>query len=32
MSVLDPYCSADAFWQAFVPLWEREQVVSGSDA
>jgi hypothetical protein len=29
MSVLELYCSVDAFWQAFAPLWEREQVVSG---
>jgi hypothetical protein len=26
MSILDLYCSVDAFWQVFAPLWEREQV------
>lgn len=29
MNVLDLYCSVDAFWQVFAPLWEREQVASG---
>ena len=29
MSVLDLYCSVDAFWQVFAPLWEREQVAAG---
>lgn len=29
MSILDLYCSVDAFWQAFEPLWEREQVAQG---
>ena len=25
MSILDLYCSVDAFWQRFEPLWERHQ-------
>jgi hypothetical protein len=29
MSMLDLYCSADAFWQVFAPFWEREQVAVG---
>jgi hypothetical protein len=29
MSILDLYCSVDAFWQQFEPLWEREQVATG---
>ena len=29
MSILDVFCSVDAFWQAFEPLWEREQVAQG---
>lgn len=29
MSILDLYCSVDAFWQVFEPLWEREQVAAG---
>lgn len=29
MSILDVYCSVDAFWQVFEPLWEREQVATG---
>lgn len=29
MSILDVYCSVDAFWQVFAPLWEREQVAAG---
>lgn len=29
MSILDLYCSVDAFWQQFEPLWEREQLRSG---
>jgi transposase len=29
MSILDLFCSVDAFWQAFEPLWEREQVAHG---
>jgi hypothetical protein len=29
MSILDLYCSVDAFWQQFAPLWEREQVAAG---
>ena len=24
MSILDLYCSVDAFWQRFEPLWKRE--------
>ena len=26
MSILDLFCSVDAFWQRFEPLWEREQL------
>ena len=26
MSILDLYCSVDAFWREFEPLWEREQL------
>lgn len=26
MSILDLYCSVDAFWQQFEPLWERERL------
>lgn len=29
MSILDLYCSVDAFWQVFEPLWEQEQVAKG---
>lgn len=29
MSILDLYCSVDTFWQAFEPLWEREQLAAG---
>ncbi|MGZ3638327.1 MAG: IS982 family transposase [Ktedonobacterales bacterium] len=29
MSILDLYCSVDAFWQQFAPLWEREQIAAG---
>ena len=29
MSILDLYCSVDAFWQVFEPLWEQEQVANG---
>ena len=29
MSILDVYCSVDAFWQVFEPLWEREQMAAG---
>jgi transposase len=29
MSILDLYCSVDAFWQQFAPLWERELLASG---
>jgi hypothetical protein len=28
-SQLDLYCSVDTFWQAFEPLWEREQMAAG---
>jgi transposase len=30
MSLLDLYCSVDAFWQRFEPLWERELLRSGT--
>ncbi|HEU5348606.1 MAG TPA: IS982 family transposase [Ktedonobacterales bacterium] len=29
MSILDLYCSVDAFWRAFEPFWEREQLAAG---
>lgn len=29
MSILDLFCSVDAFWCMFEPLWEREQVAAG---
>ena len=29
MSILDLFCSVDAFWQHFEPLWERELLASG---
>jgi hypothetical protein len=29
VSILDLYCSVDAFWQHFEPLWERELLASG---
>jgi transposase len=29
MSILDLFCSVDAFWQRFEPLWERELLRSG---
>jgi hypothetical protein len=29
VSILDLYCSVDAFWQRFAPLWERELLQSG---
>jgi Transposase DDE domain len=29
MSILDLYCSVDAFWQRFEPRWERELLASG---
>lgn len=29
MSIRDLFCSVDAFWQQFEPLWEREQVAAG---
>jgi len=29
MSILDLYCSVDAFWQRFEPRWERELIASG---
>jgi len=30
MSILDLFCSVDAFWQRFEPLWERELLRSGT--
>src|SRR5215468_3038357 len=30
MSILDLFCSVDAFWQRFEPLWERELLRSGA--
>jgi transposase len=29
MSILDLYCSVDAFWQRFEPWWEQELLASG---
>lgn len=29
MSILDLFCSVDAFWQQFAPLWERELIAAG---
>src|SRR5262249_13699944 len=29
MSILDLFCSVDAFWQWFAPQWERELLASG---
>jgi hypothetical protein len=29
MSILDLFCSVDAFWQGCEPLWERELLRSG---
>ena len=29
MSILDLFCSVDAFWQRFEPRWERELLASG---
>ncbi len=29
MSILELYCSVDAFWQRFEPRWERELLASG---
>jgi hypothetical protein len=29
MSILDLFCSVDAFWQQFAPWWEREMVAAG---
>jgi Transposase DDE domain len=29
MSILDLYCSVDAYWQRFEPRWERELLASG---
>ena len=29
MSILDLYCSVDAFWTLFSPRWERELLASG---
>jgi len=28
MRILDLFCSVDAFWQRFEPLWERELLSS----
>jgi hypothetical protein len=28
-SILDLYCSVDAFWQRFEPLWEHDLLASG---
>jgi hypothetical protein len=30
MSILDLFCSVDAFWRQFEPVWERELVRSGA--
>jgi hypothetical protein len=30
MSILDLFCSVDAFWQRFEPRWERELLCSGA--
>jgi len=30
MSILDLFCSVDAFWQRFEALWERELLRSGT--
>ena len=32
MSILDLFCSVDAFWQRFEPLWERELLRSRGSA
>jgi len=29
MRILDLYCSVDAFWQRFEPLWQRDLLTSG---
>ena len=29
MSILDLYCSVDAFWRQFEPLWEQQHVARG---
>jgi hypothetical protein len=29
VSRLDLFCSVDAFWRRFEPLWEREQLAHG---
>ena len=29
MRILDLYCSVDAFWQQFAPLWAHQQVANG---
>jgi hypothetical protein len=29
MSIRDLFCSVDAFWDVFEPLWEQQQVASG---
>ena len=30
MSILDLFCSVDAFWQWFEPLWQQELLASGT--
>jgi hypothetical protein len=30
MSILDLFCSVDAFWRAFEPCWERELLATGT--
>jgi hypothetical protein len=29
MSILEVFCSVDAFWQTFAPRWEAQQLASG---
>ena len=29
MSLLELYCAVDDFWQAFEPMWQQEQLISG---
>lgn len=29
MSILDLYCSVDAFWQQFAPWWEEQEITAG---
>ena len=29
MSILDLYCSVDAFWQQFAPWWEAQEIATG---